>query len=108
MNFKELAATLHNGFHDAALRRRDMDYVHRRLRLELYLGLAMVYGDLDAEARTFRFTGPTEPDLEKLSGSLGVSLTALIIVEGCLRTMDLFAEPLWKLNREVAFEREIP
>jgi hypothetical protein len=35
MAFQELALSLPNGFHDAELRRFEMDYVHRRLEFEL-------------------------------------------------------------------------
>jgi hypothetical protein len=35
MTLRELAATLPNGFHDAQLRRFEMDYVERRLRFDL-------------------------------------------------------------------------
>ncbi len=35
MNFQELTRTLPNGFHDSELRNFEMDYVHRRLHLDL-------------------------------------------------------------------------
>jgi hypothetical protein len=35
MTFQQAAASLPNGFHDAELRRVEMDYVHRRLRFDL-------------------------------------------------------------------------
>ncbi len=35
MNFNELGRTLPNGFHDAELRRFEMDYVHRTLKFDL-------------------------------------------------------------------------
>lgn len=38
MTFKEAAASLPNGFHDAELQRFEMDYVHRTLRFDLVFG----------------------------------------------------------------------
>jgi hypothetical protein len=47
MTFREVAASLPNGFHDAELQRFEMDYVHRQLRFDL----AVWIGDMDDERR---------------------------------------------------------
>jgi hypothetical protein len=45
MTFRDVVASLPNGFHDAELQRFEMDYVHRLLRLDL----AVWIGDMDDE-----------------------------------------------------------
>jgi hypothetical protein len=47
MTFKEVAASLPNGFHDAELQRFEMDYVHRSLRFDLLVWI----GDMDDSRR---------------------------------------------------------
>jgi hypothetical protein len=47
MNFNQLGKTLHNGFHDAELHRLEMDYVRRRLKLELVVWIGHM-GDVAA------------------------------------------------------------
>jgi len=47
MPFKEVAASLPNGFHDAELQRFEMDYVHRTLRFDLLVWI----GDMDDPRR---------------------------------------------------------
>ena len=47
MTFKEVAALLPNGFHDAELQRFEMDYVHRTLRFDLLEWI----GDMDDSRR---------------------------------------------------------
>ena len=47
MTFKEVAASLPNGFHDAELQRFEMDYVHRTLRFDLLVWI----GDMDDPRR---------------------------------------------------------
>jgi hypothetical protein len=47
MTFKEVAASLPNGFHDAELQRFEMDYVHRTLRFDLVVWI----GDMDDARR---------------------------------------------------------
>jgi hypothetical protein len=40
MTFDEVAASLPNGFHDAELRRFEMDHLHRTLQFDLVVGSA--------------------------------------------------------------------
>ena len=47
MTFKEVAASLPNGLHDAGLQRFEMDYVHRTLRFDLLVWI----GDMDDSRR---------------------------------------------------------
>lgn len=47
MTFEEIAASLPHGFHDAQLRRFEMDYVRRELTFELDVWI----GDMNAEVR---------------------------------------------------------
>src|SRR5262249_54538640 len=47
MTFQETAASLPNGFHDAELRRFEMDYVRRQLQFDLVIWI----GDMDAPGR---------------------------------------------------------
>jgi len=47
MTFKEVAASLPNGFHDAELQRFEMDYVHRTLRFDLVVWI----GNMDDSRR---------------------------------------------------------
>jgi hypothetical protein len=47
VTFKEVAASLPNGFHDAELQRFEMDYVHRTLRFDLLVWI----GNMDDSRR---------------------------------------------------------
>jgi hypothetical protein len=47
MTFEEVSASLPNGFHDAEIRRFEMDYVHRTLQFDLDVWI----GDMDDSRR---------------------------------------------------------
>jgi hypothetical protein len=69
------------------------DFVHPN-----YLGVNALFGDLDTDARTFRFGGPGAQERIRLGRTLGTSMSAVLIVEGCLRSVDGLAVSLRRLD----------
>jgi hypothetical protein len=65
-----------------------------------YFGVTNLFGDLDRDQRTVFFGKPSLTDQQRIGRTLGVSMSAIFIVEACARMLDEFAEPLRQLNKQ--------
>lgn len=63
MNFEEVANTLPNGFHDAELRRFEMDYVQRKLHFDLDVWI----GDMHNPPEAREIYRPSRVTVEKVA-----------------------------------------